>query len=60
MRSLQIPPYQQTSRNKWDTIIPFEPLWEQYERIIKDNGVIILFANGMFTADLMQSNRKLW
>ena len=53
-------PYGQTSRNKWDSIIPFEPLWEQYERIIKDNGAIILFANGMFTADLMQSNRKLW
>lgn len=53
-------PYQQTSRNKWDTLIPFEPLWKQYERIIKDNGAIILFANGMFTADLMHSNRKLW
>lgn len=41
-------------------MIPFEPLWKQYERIIKDNGAIVLFANGMFTADLMQSNRKLW
>lgn len=50
----------QTARNKWDTVIPFEPLWKEYERIIKDNGAIILFANGMFTADLMQSNRKLW
>lgn len=50
----------QTARNKWDTVIPFEPLWEEYERIIKDNGAIILFANGMFTADLMQSNRNLW
>lgn len=53
-------PYGQTSRNKWDSVIPFKPLWEQYERIIKNNGAIILFANGMFTADLMQSNRKLW
>lgn len=53
-------PYGQTARNKWDTIIPFELLWEQYEKVIKDNGAIILFANGMFTADLMQSNRKLW
>lgn len=53
-------PYGQTARNKWDTVIPFEPLWDQYERIIKDNGAIVLFANGMFTADLMQSNRKLW
>jgi len=53
-------PYGQTARNKWDTVIPFEKLWEQYNRIIKDNGAIILFANGMFTSDLMQSNRKNW
>lgn len=53
-------PYGQTARNRWDTIIPFEPLWEQYKRVIKDNGVIILFSNGMFTADLMMSNRQMW
>lgn len=53
-------PYGQTARNKWDMIIPFDKLWEQYNRIIKDNGAIVLFANGMFTADLMQSNRKMW
>lgn len=35
-------------------------LWTQYKRIIKDNGAIILFANGMFTADLMKSNRGMW
>lgn len=45
---------------KWDSVIPFAELWLQYERIIKDHGAIVLFANGMFTADLMQSNRKLW
>lgn len=50
----------QTTRNKWDSIIPFEPLWNEYERITKDNAAIILFGNGMFTADLMQSNRKLF
>ena len=50
----------QTARNKWDSIISFEPLWNEYERITKDNAAIILFGNGMFTADLMQSNRKLW
>lgn len=53
-------PFGQTARNKWDSVIPFEPLWQQYNRIIKDNGAIVLFANGMFTADLMQSNRKMW
>lgn len=50
-------PYGQTQRNKWDSVIPFEPLWEQYKRIIKDNGAIILFGNGMFTAELMMSNK---
>lgn len=45
---------------KWDSVIPFERLWEQYERIIKDNGVILLFGQGMFTADLMVSNKKMW
>lgn len=44
----------------WDVIIPFVPLWEQYERVIKDNGAIILFAQGMFTAQLMMSNPRLW
>lgn len=53
-------PYGQTARNKWDVVIPFDLLWKQYERIIKDDGAIILFANGMFTADLMHSNRNLW
>lgn len=50
----------QTARNKWDVVIPFKQLWDSYKRIIKDNGVIILFANGMFTADLMQSNKRMW
>lgn len=45
---------------QWDNIIPFEPLWEQYERVIKDNGAIVLFAQGMFTAQLMMSNPKMW
>ena len=53
-------PYGQTARNKWDTVIPFVPLWEQYHRITKDNAAIVLFANGMFTADLMASNKKNW
>ena len=47
-----------TTANKWDTIIPFEPLWEQYERVIKDNGAIVLTANQPFTTELIASNRK--
>lgn len=57
-------PYGQLNKgNKhaaWDVVIPFEPLWEQYKRIIKDNGAIVLFAQGMFTAQLMVSNPKMW
>ena len=53
-------PFGQTARNKWDSVIPFDLLWKQYNRIIKDNGAIVLFANGMFTADLIESNRKMW
>lgn len=53
-------PYGVTSRNKWDSVIPFDKLWTQYNRIIKDRGAIILFGSGMFTADLMQSNKKMW
>lgn len=52
-------PYNRT-HNKWDTLIPFDKLWEQYNRIIKDNGCIALFCDGMFMADLMVSNRKMW
>ncbi len=45
---------------EWDRIIPFDKLWSQYERIIKDTGAIVLFAQGMFTAKLMTSNEQLW
>ena len=45
---------------QWDRIIPLEPLWEQYDRIIKPTGAILLFGQGMFTARLMMSNEKLW
>lgn len=49
-----------TTRNKWDMVIPFADLWKQYERIIKDNGAIVLFSDGLFTVQLIQSNTKLW
>lgn len=53
-------PYGQTARNKWDVVIPFDALWQEYGRIIKKSGAIVLFANGMFTADLMKSKPNLW
>lgn len=45
---------------KWDTIIPLEPLWEQYERAIKDNGAIVLTASQPFTSKLVMSNPKIF
>lgn len=53
-------PYGVTAQNKWDVQIPFADLWRQYKRIIKPHGCIALFAQGMFMADLMQSNKKMW
>lgn len=41
---------------KWDSVLPFPSLWEQYNRIIKDNGVIALFSIQPFTTKLIQSN----
>lgn len=45
---------------KWDCAIPMEPLWKQYMRVAKENAAIVLFSQGMFTADLMYSQRKIW
>lgn len=45
-----------TTKCKWDTIIPFSPLWEQYGRAIKDNGAIVLTASQPFTSVLIMSN----
>ena len=47
-----------TTACKWDVIIPFEPLWEQYNRIIKDNGAIVLFGSEPFSSYLRMSNIK--
>jgi len=49
-----------TTECKWDSVIPFGPLWEQYERIIKDNGAIVLNASQPFTSVLVMSNLKLF
>ena len=45
-----------TTACKWDTIIPFEPLWAEYERLIKPNGAIVLTASQPFTSVLIASN----
>ena len=45
---------------QWDKMLPLDRIWEQYNRVIKDNGAIILFGQGMFTAQLMMSNPKMW
>jgi len=49
-----------TTQCKWDTIIPFDQLWLQYERLIKPNGVIALTAAQPFTSALVMSNIKLF
>jgi site-specific DNA-methyltransferase (adenine-specific) len=52
-------PYGTTDR-KWDSIIPFDSLWKQYERIITDKGAVVLTASQPFTSALVMSNVKLF
>lgn len=47
-----------TTDCSWDSVIPFDKLWEQYNRIIKEDGVIALFASQPFTTEVINSNRK--
>lgn len=49
-----------TTECKWDTVIPFDSLWEHYERIIKDNGAIVLTATQPFTSALIMSNPEMF
>ena len=49
-----------TTACKWDVVIPFEPLWEQYNRIIKDRGAIVLFGSEPFSTELRHSNLKMF
>jgi len=49
-----------TTACKWDTVIPFEPLWAQYKRIIKPNGAIVLTASQPFTSALVMSSPKMF
>ena len=53
------PPYG-TTACKWDSVIPFDKLWEQYNRIIKDNGAIVLFGSEPFSSQLRMSNLKMY
>ena len=57
-------PYEVLHKNnphaQWDRLIPFEPLWREYLRVAKHNAAIVLFCQGMFTAQLMMSQPKLW
>ena len=57
-------PYEVLHKNnpsvQWDRLIPFDSLWEQYLRIAKPDAPIILFGQGMFTAQLMMSQPRYW
>jgi site-specific DNA-methyltransferase (adenine-specific) len=53
------PPYG-TTACKWDAVIPFEPMWKELNRIIKDNGAIALFGSQPFTSSLIMSNPKMF
>jgi len=49
-----------TTQNKWDSLIPLDKLWEEYKRVIKSNGAIVLTSQGIFTSKLILSNEKLF
>lgn len=53
-------PYGITANNLWDTVIPFKELWSRFNRIIKDNGAVLLFGQGAFTAKLILSNESMY
>lgn len=49
-----------TTACKWDVVIPFDKLWEQYRRIVKDNGVLLLFGSEPFSSMMRMSNLKMY
>lgn len=53
------PPYG-TTQNKWDSVIPLDEMWEKINKLIKDNGAIVLFAQDIFSAQLITSNPKMY
>ena len=58
------PPYEVLNKgnanSQWDRLLPFDEMWRQYRRVVKRNGAIVLFCQGMFTARLMMSNPDEW
>lgn len=48
-----------TTHNKWDNVIPAEPMWKEINRVLKDNGVVLFFGQDKFTAKMMLSNEKM-
>ncbi len=53
------PPYAKT-QNKWDSVIPFDEMWLRLNKLIKPNGVIVLFGQNTFTFKLGLSNEKMF
>lgn len=53
-------PYQVTAQNAWDKMIPIEPLWQQYRRVIKDNGAIVLTGQGRFSARMILAAEDIY
>lgn len=53
------PPYNKT-HNRWDSIIPIDKMFEQFLRVSKENACIAIFCDGLFMADLMKSQSKIW
>ena len=49
-----------TTKCKWDSVIPFEPMWAELKRVIKPNGAIVLFGSQPFTSALIMSNPKMF
>jgi len=49
-----------TTQNKWDSVIPLDKLWNHYDRIIKDNGAIVLTGQSLFSAKMILSNEKMY
>ena len=47
-----------TTQNKWDSVLPLDKLWAEYNRVLKENGVIVLFSSQPFTSALVMSNPK--